>query len=269
MERKRNDRKSLVCLHRILLSLIIDAHAGGAGGSEQRVELILKFLGMLHIDRAITWNIPRNKAEMGKNNDTTARFVAQHKDNLIGFASVNPNAKEEAIRELSRAIKELGLVGLKIHPLVSKVPINHPSVLALVETAKDLDIPVLFHVDSPDLHTANETQENVDREWNLASSHLVDDVVAIYNSPKIWCAHMGGVTRKSLQESKVSFQTTGCSVATIEHAVDVVGPDRIMYGSDYPFFSPMDEIAKVWRASISDTARTNILGGNVQRLLGL
>jgi len=247
--------------------LIIDAHAGGRG--EDRTKVILKFMEILHVDRVITWNIPLSANEMKKSNDTTQSTVKRYPTKFIGFASVDPHAKEEAIKEVSRSVKELGLVGLKIHPLVSHVPINHPNVLAIVETARDLNIPVVFHVDSPDLHTANETQDNVDREGNLASSHLLDDVVAVYNSPKLWAAHMGGVTRKNLQESKISFQTTGAATTTIEYAVNTVGSERIMYGSDYPFFSPLDELSKVWRANISDTARLNILGENVQKLLGL
>ena len=247
--------------------MIIDAHAGSRG--EDRTKIILTFMELLHVDRVITWNIPLSPDEMKKSNDTTLSAVKRYPTKFIGFASVDPHAKDEAIKEVSRAVKELGLVGLKIHPLVSHIPINHPNVLAIVETARDLDIPVVFHVDSPDLHTANETQEAVDKQQNWANSYFLDDVVAVYNSPKLWAAHMGGVTRKSLQESKISFQTTGARIQTIEYAVSTVGAERIMYGSDYPFFSPLDELSKVWQANISDTARLNILGENVQKLLGL
>lgn len=248
--------------------MMIDAHVGSAG--DERAKIAIKFMDMLHVDRSVIWNIPRGPGGIGRNNDTTARIVKEYPNRFIGFASVDPNARDESVMELSRAVKQLGLVGLKIHPIVSKIPINHPSVLAVIANAKDLDIPVVFHVESPDLHPyINQTQESTDESHPWAKSSFIDDVVAIYDSPKVWCAHMGGVTRKKLQESKVWFQTTGCKVETIEYAVRTVGAERVMYGSDYPSFSPFDEMAKVWRANLSDTARVKILGENVQNLLDL
>src|SRR5690242_5061261 len=47
-------------------------------------------------------------------NDEVARIASKSGDRLVPFAGVDPNAGKEALRELKRAVKELGMRGLKI-----------------------------------------------------------------------------------------------------------------------------------------------------------
>ena len=61
--------------------------------------------------------------------------------------------------------------------------------------------------------------------------------------------------------------------AAIELAVQVVGDDRVVFGSDYPFNSYEDanplakEIDVIRRAQISESARRKIFNENMQRYL--
>ena len=45
-----------------------------------------------------------------------ARIVCYEPKKLVGFALVAPNPADRAAGELKRAIKDLGLKGLKLHP---------------------------------------------------------------------------------------------------------------------------------------------------------
>src|SRR5262245_13799116 len=51
-------------------------------------------------------------------NDYVAEVARKYSGQFIGFASVDPWKGAIAIRELERAVKELGLRGLKLHPTV-------------------------------------------------------------------------------------------------------------------------------------------------------
>jgi len=55
----------------------------------------------------------------------------------------------------------------------------------------------------------------------------------------------------------------------LEYAVEHVGPEKILFGTDTPLLDPWVQRAKVEGAQIPDEAKGLILGGNVQRLLGL
>jgi hypothetical protein len=54
-----------------------------------------------------------------------------------------------------------------------------------------------------------------------------------------------------------------------EMGVAMVGADRLVYGSDAPGRSFASQIAKIHGADISEDDRAKILGGNMQRMLGL
>ena len=45
--------------------------------------------------------------------------------------------------------------------------------------------------------------------------------------------------------------------------------DSVLYGTDYPMWSPAEEIAVVERLGLSETALAKILGGNAESILGL
>lgn len=55
----------------------------------------------------------------------------------------------------------------------------------------------------------------------------------------------------------------------LEDAVRRVGADRILYGSDYPGYSPKPFIDRVLAAKLTDGEREAILYGNAARLLGI
>jgi hypothetical protein len=52
----------------------------------------------------------------------------------------------------------------------------------------------------------------------------------------------------------------------LRRAVDEVGGERILFGSDYPFWHPAIERARVEAARLDRTSSRLILGENAQRL---
>jgi len=53
----------------------------------------------------------------------------------------------------------------------------------------------------------------------------------------------------------------------IRMAVDKVGPDRVIYGSDYPTGHPSSMLANVEAANLKPADKALVLGGNLARLL--
>src|SRR5256712_10165402 len=57
-------------------------------------------------------------------NDDLAEVAAEGKGRLLPFAGVDPNAPPQALKELQRAIRELGGRGLKVHNSANSVYLN-------------------------------------------------------------------------------------------------------------------------------------------------
>ena len=55
----------------------------------------------------------------------------------------------------------------------------------------------------------------------------------------------------------------------IAEAVKLVGSERILFGTDYPGYSPYPFIDAVMKADITDADRENIFYKNAERVLGL
>jgi hypothetical protein len=78
-------------------------------------------------------------------NDSIAAMVRKYPHRLIGFASVDPRAGKSAINELERAVKELGLKGLKLHPSLQEFYPNDKQYYPLYEKCVELDLPITWH----------------------------------------------------------------------------------------------------------------------------
>ena len=264
--------------------MIIDAHAsvypdelrlkipklfpGASMFEDASLPNMLREMDRARVEKSVLWAIPMD----GETDCNTwiASLEKKHSERFIGFVTVNVTRGEAACqKEFERGIKELKLHGLKIHPRQQKIRMNDPLVLSLAKKTRELNLPLVFHVASGDATIrARKSQDEADAEAQYEKSTFLTDIINVYDSHKVMAAHMGGVTNPTIQKSKISFQTAGCSVDTIEYAVKAVGEDRIVFGSDYPFFSQYDEVAKVKAARISDQAKEKILSKNLERILG-
>jgi len=256
--------------------MIIDTHLGiRYPATDEKVEEVLGEMDSANVDKAVTWSVPggQDREVIRKNNDRISAIVKKYPDRFIGFATVNPLDPDFASDELTRVIEQVGLTGLKLHPRVHQYRICDPRTLRVLELAKDLDIPVVVHVESPALYTfcldnsLEKTQQAIDRNEFFAKSLDLDAVVKVYDSPNFWAAHMGGAFSPTIQKSNLVFQTTGASSEIIEYAVKKVGADRIVFGSDYMSYQIKEEIAKLNNANISESDKKKIFSGNVIRIL--
>lgn len=80
-------------------------------------------------------------------NDYVADFC-RGQENLIPFASVNPNVVSDPARELEQAVKDMGCRGLKLYPPYEYYYPNDLLVYPLYAKARELKIPVMVHTGS-------------------------------------------------------------------------------------------------------------------------
>ena len=79
-------------------------------------------------------------------NDEVAGFVAQYPDRLVGVASVDLRRPVAAVRELRRAVRELGMRALRIVPWLWGLPPNDRRYYPLYAECVELGIPFCTQV---------------------------------------------------------------------------------------------------------------------------
>jgi uncharacterized protein len=226
------------------------------------------------VQHSVVWQIGYDTGDCRRNNDFISEQAARHPDRFIPFATVYPYDLDQALAELDRAVEQLGMVGVKLHPNVMGIPIDHPGFVAVVRRVAELGLPFVTHVngtrvgDLPGDFPPVDDDDVAYRASDNARPERLRPAVAAYDSPRFQSAHMGGVALDWLGASNITFQTTGVDVRTIQWAVDQLGPERVVFGSDFPFFTVEDELKKIQQLDIDEAGRDRLLSGNaLERVL--
>jgi uncharacterized protein len=209
-------------------------------------------------------------------NDFVAECVARHPDVFVGFASVDPWKEGRARDELRRAVIDLGLRGLKLHPSAQGFAPNDDRFYDLYALAADLEIPVVFHTGTTGLGAGLPGGSGI--KLGYSRPILLDDVAADFPGLQIIGAHPSWPWQDEMlavaqHKTNVWIDLSGWSPRrwSPELVKAVLGPlqDRALFGTDYPFIT-FERWLKAFRThDPSPDVEQKILKGNAERLLGL
>ncbi len=232
-------------------------------------------------------------------NETLAADVQPWSDRFIGMGTLPMNDAARAIDELEFIVKHLGMNSVEIGTNINGRDLDHPEFRPLWRRICDLGVFVLLH---PPMRPVG-LDRTGDYFLNNLISYPVDTTIAAARllfsgifqelpGLKICLAHSGGflpfqigrmdrgyhahpACSKSLREppSKIMnnfiFDSLTHNDAALAFLLELVGPARVVYGSDYPFemLDPRgtDRIKSL--DALSEDQRSDILGGNISSLL--
>jgi len=128
---------------------IIDAHnhiGMDLEGVTQLPQSLLRKMEQSHVQKCIIFRSTRSSLakRFRLQNDYIAKVVAAHPEKFIGFARTDPQ-HPLAVDEVRRAVKQLGLKGLKLHPRSQMFNPSDEQTLPLLEACVGLRVPILFH----------------------------------------------------------------------------------------------------------------------------
>ncbi|MCL2210935.1 MAG: amidohydrolase [Treponema sp.] len=205
-------------------------------------------------------------------NDYVIEKVKQFPEKLIGFAVAPPNCKETRA-EIERCCGA-GLKGVgELFPQGQGIDlVNENNVSSIAGTCKELDIPLLLHVNESVGHyypgKTNVPLQNIEK--------------FVLNNPglKIILAHFGGgiFIYETMKEIKAGFRNVYYDTAVAPYLFDariydVVKAlnicDRILFGSDFPILPPSRYFKSINASSLNGEEKDMILGLNTGKLLGI
>jgi len=205
--------------------------------------------------------LPRGKADAFAGNEEASRTMPQH-PRLRLYAVVNPR-QPETYDQAAEMLKQPWCVGIKIHPEEHQYPISQYG-KELFRFFDQCKVPVLTHSGCP-------------------NSLPIDFLPFIEQFPEVRLilAHIGNGTgdrnRPDLQV-EVLQKTQGVPVyadtssarsmlsGLIEWAVETVGSERILFGTDTPLYHAGAQAGRIRTASIPDADKDNILYQNARSL---
>ncbi|HEU5369369.1 MAG TPA: amidohydrolase family protein [Ktedonobacterales bacterium] len=224
----------------------------------------------------LAWDAETATGQPPLRNDTVAEIVRRYPQQFIGFASVDPHKGKAAIIEAERAVKDLGLSGMKFHPGVQSFYPNDLAFYPLFEKIAELGVPALFHTGTSGLGA------NMPGGGGIKLDHTrpiyLDSLAADFPTLTIIGAHPSWPWHEEMaaivqHKSNVYNDLSGWSPKYIPPSLlrEAAGRlnEKFLFGSDYPFIPPdrwlrdFEKMAGDWTAE----ARANLLYGNGQRVL--
>lgn len=200
-------------------------------------------------------------AVVSEANNLVGDMVREFPSAFTGLCLVNPRERAHAQEELERCVVKGPFQGLKFW-IARRV--SHPDVFALAEYCQATHIPWL-------VHCWNKVTGNLEEE-----STTTDVAILAQAFPKlsIVAAHLTGQGERGMLElaayPNVCIDTSGgdAEAGLVEFAISVLGPERILFGTDYPIRGYASSLARVSAATEDEHILAKILGGNFKRIFG-
>jgi len=277
----------------------------GAWDLEQR----FKDMKAADVDMHVLSNTPQtflyntdasqNAAVAALQNDQIAKHVKDYPDRFYGLATLPMQAPEKAAAELKRSMTKLGLKGAQIGSNINKKNLDEPEFEPVWAAANEHHALMMVHptqvaaMDRLGKYYLNNLIGNPLDSTIAVASLVFGGVVERYPNIKWFFVHGGGMAPWQAgrfahgwnvrPEPKVHLKNHGPEKAlgtlyydTILHSqpqlqalVSIIGPSRIVLGSDYPYDMGTLECARQVKAlNISAADKQKILTDIPLKLVG-
>jgi len=237
-------------------------------------------------------------------NDMVTSIVRERPDRFQGLATLPTPAPEAASKELERAVVELGLDGAMVFGRTGERNLDHPDFRPILKTAAALRAPLYIHPQSPQPAVRAACYDGLGPEigtslatngvgWHYESglqvlrlilSGVLDElpdlrlilghwgeVVLFYLDRIDLTSYAARLPRPVSDYFRTNIWVTSSGLFSQRYllwASEVIGTDRIMCATDYPFprIEPRGNRHFLEASSLGQEDREKVASGNWERL---
>jgi len=237
-------------------------------------EELIESMDKAGIDVSVVVNLGWMTHELcAETNDYILESIARYPKRLIGFCTVQPQSVEAAIGEIERCV-ESGARGIgELRPDIQLLDLEDESIVSpLVEVIKKHRLILLTHASEPAGHDYPGK--------GIITPDVLYPFITHHPDITVVCAHWGGglpfyalmpEVKKALHN--VYFDTAASPFLyqprIYSLVSELVGADKILFGSDYPLMPQARLIQEINSAALAEEEKDLILSGNARRLLKL
>ena len=235
------------------------------------------------IDYSLVLPVATSIRQVSKINEVSARLHSHYEETgVLSFGAMHPDFPDWK-SELAR-IKELGMPGVKLHPVYQDVDFDDLRYLRILDRAAEVGLIVLCHggrdVGYPDRVriTPAMVRRAVDEigdfplimahmggwhQWDQVEEYLCDTRVCLDTAYVLGDIHP--LPDGFYDENQLPMMESQQFVRMVR----TFGPDRILWGTDLPWRDQQESLDLFLKQPLTKVEQDLILGGNAQRLLGL
>ena len=202
-------------------------------------------------------------------NDAVAALVKAHPGRLRGVAAVDLMHPMAAVRELRRAVRELGFVGLRVLPWWWRLPPNDRRYYPLYAECVELGVPFCTQVGHAGPLLPSEPGRPIP---------YLDEVACDFPELVIVGGHIGypwttEMIALATKYPNVYIDTSAYTARRYpRELVDFIaghGKKKVLFGSNWPMITPTECLKDLDALALPDDGRALFLGGNARRVFRL
>lgn len=215
------------------------------------------------IDRFVVQSVATTPHQVKSINEFIANEVSLYPDKLIGLGTLHPES-DDLKGDLNHII-ELGLHGVKLHPDIQKFAIDNPLCLKIYNLCENANMLILMHTG--------------DYRYDYSNPNRLLPILNQFENLTIIGAHLGGWSVwdeacEKLSSYKNFYVDSSSSLYELppDRATEIIrcyGVDKVLFGSDYPVFSPDIELERFMALDLTDEERKKILSENTIKMYNL
>ncbi|XP_076797191.1 2-amino-3-carboxymuconate-6-semialdehyde decarboxylase isoform X2 [Arvicanthis niloticus] len=216
------------------------------------------------------WAKPKDTLELCKflNNDLAAT-VARYPRRFVGLGTLPMQAPELAVEEMERCVKDLGFPGIQIGSHINMWDLNDPELFPIYTAAERLNCSLFVH---PWDMQMDGRMAKYWLPWLVGGAFpfTIGRIAHGFNMRPDLCAqdnssdprkYLGSFYTDSLVHDPLSLKLL----------TDVIGKDKVILGTDYPFPLGEQEPGKLIEsmAEFDEEIKDKLTAGNALAFLGL
>jgi hypothetical protein len=222
-------------------------------------ERIVKNMDRRGITMSISSSIPAMHSDGPRGNRLLAEVIKRYPSRFKGYWSINPNYYKEMDEHVREFSKTPGFVGFKFWSDYHKYPLTGPKYEPALKYADEHGLLILMHV------------------WGGGGYNtppMVATLAEKYPNVTFIMGHSGyGEWEKAITVAKeyanvyLDLTSTYRVNGVVDWLVRDAGSERILFGTDTPWFDPYCGIGCILFSRITDVDRHNIFHRNAERIL--
>lgn len=227
--------------------------------SDGRLSYLLESAKKNNIDKLVVCATATKPTQVEMINNYVSGLIEEH---IVGFGTLHPDFGS-IDAEIDR-MKELGLSGIKFHPIFQGFDIDEEKAMKMFESIGS-KFPVLIHVG--------------DKNSDASSPKRLAKVMDKFPEITFIGAHLGGYSeweeaKECLLGRKNLYIDTSSSVRFLKpkiarEIIRLHGTDRVLFGTDYPLSNHKFEVNCLKKLKLTDEEYEQIYWKNAYRLLNI
>ena len=227
-----------------------------------KISTLLEHGANAGIEHFIVQSVATTPKQVSSINNFIAQAVFDSEGRFTGLGTLHPDSEnmEADVNE----IISLGLKGVKLHPDIQRVRLDDDRMHKMYELCRGR-LPMLIHTG--------------DYRYDYSNPNRMIPILEKYPDLTVIGAHFGGwsiwedATERFLKYDNFLVDCSSSLYAmTPEKAKELIlayGTERVLFGTDYPLWTPESEIERFMKVELTEEQREDILYNNAAKLFSI